>query len=80
MGAVDVVPFIPINGISMDECIELSNRYAELISRNHALPVYLYAKAARSHHGYAYQIFEKENMKGLKPKFMTVNGYQIMVQ
>ena len=48
MGAVDVVPFIPINGISMDECIELSNRYAELISRNHSLPVYLYAKAARS--------------------------------
>ena len=48
MGAVDVVPFIPINGISMDECIELSNRYAELISRNHSLPVYLYAEAARS--------------------------------
>jgi glutamate formiminotransferase/formiminotetrahydrofolate cyclodeaminase len=29
MGAVDVVPFIPIKGVTMEECIELSNRYAK---------------------------------------------------
>ncbi|MEK9909316.1 MAG: glutamate formimidoyltransferase [Candidatus Thalassarchaeaceae archaeon] len=47
MGAVDVVPFIPIKGVTMDECIELSNRYAKYVSDAHSLPVYLYAKSAQ---------------------------------
>lgn len=47
MGAVDVVPFIPIKGVTMDECIELSNRYAKYVSDAHSLPVYLYAKSAK---------------------------------
>ncbi len=47
MGAVDVVPFIPIKGVTMDECIDLSNRYAKYVSDAHSLPVYLYAKSAK---------------------------------
>ena len=48
MGAVDVVPFIPISGISMSECVELSIRYAQRVSEQFSLPVYLYAESARS--------------------------------
>lgn len=47
MGAVDVVPFIPIKGVTMEECIELSNRYAKSVSDAHSLPVFLYAKSAQ---------------------------------
>ena len=47
MGAVDVVPFIPIKGVTMEECIELSNRYAKFVSDAHSLPVFLYAKSAQ---------------------------------
>ena len=47
MGAVDVVPFIPISNISMDDCVELSIRYAERVSSTVDLPIYLYAQAAR---------------------------------
>ena len=47
MGAVDVVPFIPIKGVTMEECIELSNRYAKSVSETYSLPVYLYAKSAQ---------------------------------
>ena len=47
MGAVDVVPFIPINGVSMEDCVELSKRYAKIVSEQHSLPVYLYANSAK---------------------------------
>jgi glutamate formiminotransferase/formiminotetrahydrofolate cyclodeaminase len=47
MGAVDVVPFIPISGATMSDCVELSIRYAEEVSEKYDLPVYLYAKSAR---------------------------------
>ena len=46
MGAVDVVPFIPISGTSMEQCVNLSKRYAESVSHELDLPVYLYAEAA----------------------------------
>ena len=47
MGAVDVVPFIPISGATMSDCIELSIKFAEEVSERFDLPVYLYAKSAR---------------------------------
>ncbi len=47
MGAVDVVPFIPISNITMDDCVELSIRYAEAVSSSFDLPIYMYAEAAR---------------------------------
>jgi len=31
MGAIDVVPFIPINGVTIDDCVKLSERYGEAI-------------------------------------------------
>ena len=47
MGATDVVPFIPIQGISMDECIELANRVGKRIGEELGIPVYMYEKAAK---------------------------------
>ena len=47
MGAVDVVPFIPISDVTMDECVALSIQYAEEITSRFDLPIYLYAEAAR---------------------------------
>lgn len=46
MGAVDVVPFIPIKNISMDEAIELSKEVAQTVWEKYNLPVYLYEKSA----------------------------------
>ena len=47
MGATDVVPFIPISGITMEECVELSVKVAGEIAERYAIPVYLYEKSAR---------------------------------
>ncbi|TXT54412.1 MAG: Methenyltetrahydrofolate cyclohydrolase [Candidatus Thorarchaeota archaeon] len=46
MGAVDVVPFIPLHGTTIGECIEISKQFAEEFSSKHDVPVYLYSKAA----------------------------------
>ncbi len=46
MGAVDVVPFIPLHGVTIGECIELSKQFAEEFSSRCNVPVYLYAKSA----------------------------------
>jgi len=46
MGAVDVVPFIPLHGTTVGECIELSKEFAEEFSSRCNVPVYLYNKSA----------------------------------
>lgn len=46
MGATDVVPFIPVENVTMDECIQLSKEVAELAWKKHGIPSYLYEKSA----------------------------------
>lgn len=46
LGAVDVVPFIPIEGVTMDACIQLARSVAADVAARFALPVYLYEEAS----------------------------------
>ena len=46
MGATDVIPFIPIRNVTMDECVQLAQRVGERIGRELDIPVYLYERAA----------------------------------
>jgi len=48
IGAVDVVPFIPIKNVTMEECIELANKYGKLVAERLSVPVFLYEYAART--------------------------------
>ncbi|MCD6241829.1 glutamate formimidoyltransferase [Candidatus Bathyarchaeota archaeon] len=48
LGAVDVVPFIPIKNVTMEDCIELARKFGKALAEKHNLPVYLYAEAATS--------------------------------
>lgn len=48
MGALDVVPFVPVKNVSMEECIQLANRVGKEISEKFQIPVYLYEDAAKS--------------------------------
>jgi glutamate formiminotransferase/formiminotetrahydrofolate cyclodeaminase len=47
MGAADVIPFIPISGITIEECIDLSARVAQAVAERYGIPVYLYDQSAR---------------------------------
>ncbi|MEO8231854.1 MAG: glutamate formimidoyltransferase [Ignavibacteriota bacterium] len=46
MGATDVCPFVPVSGITTEECIELSKEVAKRVGDELAIPVYLYEKSA----------------------------------
>lgn len=46
LGAVDVVPFVPIEGATMDDCVQLARATAHAVASRFAIPVYLYEEAA----------------------------------
>jgi glutamate formiminotransferase/formiminotetrahydrofolate cyclodeaminase len=46
MGATDVCPFVPVSGITTEECIELSKEVAKRVGEELKIPVYLYEKSA----------------------------------
>ena len=45
-GACDVCPFVPISGVTMAECVDLSRKLARRVGEELGIPVYLYAEAA----------------------------------
>lgn len=48
MGAVDVIPFIPIRNVSLEEAVELSKEVGKVIGEEIGIPVFLYEKSATS--------------------------------
>jgi glutamate formiminotransferase len=47
MGAVDVIPFIPVKNVTMVDCIQISNDVGKIIGDELKIPVYLYAESAK---------------------------------
>ena len=46
MGATDVVPFVPVRGVAMEDCVALARQLGERVGSELAIPVYLYEEAA----------------------------------
>jgi glutamate formiminotransferase/formiminotetrahydrofolate cyclodeaminase len=46
IGATDVVPFVPIRDVSMEDCVELARRLGQRVGEELGIPVYLYERAA----------------------------------
>ena len=46
MGATDVVPFVPVSGVTMDDCVALAKQLGERAGKELGIPVFLYARAA----------------------------------
>jgi glutamate formiminotransferase len=46
IGAVDVVPFIPVKNATMEDCIRLARRFGKTLAKESGVPVYLYGEAA----------------------------------
>ncbi|MDQ6858924.1 MAG: glutamate formimidoyltransferase [Chloroflexota bacterium] len=46
LGAVDVVPFVPLAGATMEECVAIAHRVGAAVAAKHAVPVFYYARAA----------------------------------
>jgi len=68
MGAVDVVPLIPIKNVSMNEAIEFSKEVAEAISKEYNLPVFLYEKSATRPERQNLSDIRKGQFEGMREK------------
>lgn len=68
MGAVDVVPFIPIRGVTMDDAIALSREVGEEAARRYGLPVFLYEKSATAPHRENLAAIRKGEFEGMAEK------------
>lgn len=68
MGAVDVVPFIPIRNVTMDETIALSKEVAGEVAKRYDLPVFLYEKSASAPHRENLAAVRKGEFEGMTEK------------
>jgi glutamate formiminotransferase / 5-formyltetrahydrofolate cyclo-ligase len=48
MGAADVIPFMPVGGVSMNDCVDLARDFGRELAETLGIPVYLYDRAALS--------------------------------
>ncbi len=48
MGATDVIPFIPVAGVTMEDCVEMAKMLGSRLAEELHIPVYLYEEAAQS--------------------------------
>ncbi len=71
MGAADVIPFIPISGISMEECVDLSVQVAKEIAGRYGVPVYLYEQSARIEARRDLAVLRKGAFEGIRDSICT---------
>ena len=50
LGATDVCPFIPVKGVTMEECVQIARKVGKRVGEELAIPVYLYEYAATAEH------------------------------
>jgi glutamate formiminotransferase / 5-formyltetrahydrofolate cyclo-ligase len=68
MGAVDVVPFIPIRNVTMDEAVTLSKEVGAEIAKRFGIPVFLYEKSASTPEHENLAVIRKGEFEGMAEK------------
>ena len=68
MGATDVVPFVPVRDLTMEDCVVLARALAERAGRELAIPVYLYARAATRPERESLPDLRKGQFEGLRER------------
>ena len=71
IGATDVVPFVPISDVSMQDCVELSRRLAKRVADTLNIPVYLYEESAATPERQNLEKIRKGQYEGLKEEVKT---------
>ncbi len=71
MGATDVVPFVPISGVSMEECVQMAKRLGARVGSELQIPVYLYEQAASRPERTNLENVRKGQYEGIKAEIET---------
>jgi len=73
IGATDVVPFVPISEISMQECVEMARRLGKRVADELNIPVYLYEEAAARPDRINLENIRRGQYEGLKEEIATLS-------
>jgi glutamate formiminotransferase / 5-formyltetrahydrofolate cyclo-ligase len=71
LGAIDVVPFVPIEGVTMDECVVLANEVAQDVSSRFGVPMFLYEEASSHPARKNLEDIRRGEFEGLAAKMRT---------
>ena len=71
MGAADVVPFIPIDGVTIEDCVAMSRHVGEEIWKRYQIPVYLYEAAATSPERQNLENIRRGQFEGIRADIAT---------
>ena len=71
MGAADVVPFIPIDGVSIEDCVLMARHVGEEIWKRYQIPVYLYEAAAASPERQNLENIRRGQFEGIRADIAT---------
>jgi glutamate formiminotransferase / formiminotetrahydrofolate cyclodeaminase len=71
MGATDVVPFIPIDGVTIEDCVTMARHVGEEIWKRYQIPVYLYEAAAASPGRQNLENIRRGQFEGIRDEIAT---------
>jgi glutamate formiminotransferase len=71
MGAADVVPFIPIDGVTIEDCVAMARHVGEEIWKRHQIPVYLYEAAATTPERTNLENIRRGQFEGIRHEIAT---------
>jgi len=71
MGAADVVPFIPIEGVSLEDCVAMARHVGAEIWKRYQIPVYLYEAAATTAERQNLENIRRGQFEGLRAEIAT---------
>jgi glutamate formiminotransferase len=75
LGAIDVVPFVPVANVTTEECVKISEEFAKIISHDLKVPVYLYENAARKADRKSLSSIRQGEYEGLEEKLKDPNWF-----
>ena len=72
MGALDVCPFIPVQDVSVEECVEISKKFGQKMAEELGVPVFLYGYASEKE--YRKTMPQVSRHRGLfNPRFISIH-------
>ena len=71
MGAADVVPFIPIDGVTIEDCVAIARHVGAEIAKRFQIPVYLYEAAATTHERQNLENIRRGQFEGIRADIAT---------
>jgi glutamate formiminotransferase / formiminotetrahydrofolate cyclodeaminase len=74
LGAADVIPFIPIEGVSIEDCVTMARHVGEQIWKRYQIPVYLYEAAATSPERQNLENIRRGQFEVIREEIATIPG------